>query len=297
MKRFGLVLAAAAMLLAMLPGAVWAGTFTIDQSNTGDDNFDQSTANYAQTFTAAMYGPLEYIELDLGNAVNVNVGVALYDTTGGAAATAVPSTNIDMVSQYVTTGAESWIRFNFDNDILMPGHVYAIVVIPTPYAALFGTSANAYSRGRALTYSGGSWVPETSIVPDGPADWAFKTEMGLANPTPTPTPTPTPAPVATPTPTPTLTPTATPTATPTPTAAPTLTATDTVAGSTADAATDAAGSAAPGAGVGAGSASPGSSSGSSGDFALPLIAGAALILILAGGGIGFWLLRKPGVPV
>jgi hypothetical protein len=76
-----------------------------------------------------------------------------------------------------------------------------------------------------------------------------------------------------------------------------LTATDTVAGSTADAATDAAGSAAPGAGVGAGSASPGSSSGSSGDFALPLIAGAALILILAGGGIGFWLLRKPGVPV
>ena len=216
MKRFGLALIPVVMLLALLPGVAAAGTFTIDQQNTGTDNFDQGTDNYAQTFTCEMYGPLEYVELYLGNAVAVNVKVYLYSTTG-TASTAVPRTRLDTTSQVVTTGPGEWVRFNFANDILLPGHVYAIVIAPTAGAAVFGTSANAYPRGRALTYDSGHWVLDTAVIPDGVADWSFKTEMGLAAATPTPTraPAATPAATPTPTPTPTAAPTDTPTAAPT----------------------------------------------------------------------------------
>ena len=89
MKLTGFSLLAVVAMLAFLPGAAGASTFTIDQSNSGTDNFDQSTDNFAQTFTAGRYGPLEYIEVYLGNATSVNVGVALWSTTG-TATTAVP---------------------------------------------------------------------------------------------------------------------------------------------------------------------------------------------------------------
>ena len=264
-------------------GQLGASTFTIDQSNNGTDNFDQSTDNFAQTFTAGRYGPLEYIELYLGNATSVNVGVALWSTTG-TATTAVPHANIDETAQTVTTGAGEWVRFNFDNDILIPGRVYAIVITPTPGAAVFGTSANAYPRGRALAFDGGAWKPEQSVVPDGPADWSFKTEMGVAAPTPTPTRAPTRAPTHAPTPTPTVTPTAAPTDTPA-SAAGSVVPSDSPLATSAVAAESGLGG-----GAGAGSAASGSGSGSSGDSMLPVIAAVVVILFLVGV-IGYLLLK------
>jgi hypothetical protein len=282
MKRYGFALIAVAMSLVMLPGAALASTFTVDQSNTGTDNFDQSTTpKYAQTFTAGRYGPLEYVELYLGNATSVNVAVALYSTTG-TAATAVPHAIIDFTRKTVTTGPGEWVQFSFGNDILLSGHVYAIVIAATPDAALFGTSANAYSRGRALALVGSTWKTEASVAYLGPADWAFKTEMGAAAATPTPTRAPTRAPA---TPAPTATPTAAPAATPT--AIPSATAA-TIATASASATAAPAGSAAPG----SGSSAPGSDSSGSGDSTLPLIAAIVLALILAGGGMGLLLMRK-----
>ena len=285
MKRYGLALISVAMSLALLPGAASGSTFTVDQSNTGTDNFDQSTSKYAQTFTAGRYGPLEYVELYLGNATSVNVGVALYSTTGSAA-TAVPHSNIDATSQTITTGPGEWVRFNFHNDILLPGHVYAIVITPTADAALFGTSANAYRRGRALNLVGSTWKTEASAAYLGPADWAFKTEMGAAAATPTPTHAPTRAPAtAAPTPNPTAAPAAPPTAVPS--------ATSDVSGGAAGSAAataDLARSAA--SGSGAGSSASGSGSGNSGDSTLPLIGAFIVALMLAVAGIGLWLMRK-----
>jgi hypothetical protein len=282
MKRHGLLLLSVVAMLAFLPGSAGASTFTIDQSNTGTDNFDQGTDNFAQTFTAGRYGPLEYIELYLGNATSVNVGVALWSTTG-TASTAVPHANIDETAQTVTTGAGQWVRFNFDNDILIPGRVYAIVITPTAGAAVFGTSANAYTRGRALALDGGTWKPEQSVVPDGPADWSFKTEMGVAAPTPTPTRAPTHAPTLAPTATPTATPTAAPTGTPAALAAGSVAPSDSAAASLAVAAASGLGG-----GSAAGAASSGSGSGGSGDSMLLVIAAVVVILI---GVIGYLLLR------
>jgi hypothetical protein len=284
MKRYALMLLSIVAMLALLPGAAGASTFTVDQSNTGTDNFDQGTDNYAQTFTAGRYGPLEYIELYLGNATSVNVGVALYSTTG-TAATAVPHSSIDATSQVVTTGAGEWVQFNFDNDILLPGHVYAIVITPTAGAAVFGTSANAYPRGRALNLVGATWKTEQSVIPDGPLDWSFKTEMGLAAATPTPTHAPTHTPTHAPTLAPTLAPTATPAATATPTATPSASAAPSDSASASMAVAGASG-------LGSGSAgsASGSGSGGSGDSMLPLIAAIVLILILVGV-IGFLLMK------
>jgi len=281
MKRYWLLLLSVVAMLALLPGTAAAGTFVVDQSNTGTDNFDQGPDNYAQTFTAGRYGPLEYIEVYLGNATSVNVGVALWSTTGSAS-TAVPHASIDATSKTVTTGAGEWVQFNFNNDILIQGRVYAIVITPTSGAAVFGSTANAYTRGRALTFDGGSWKPERSVIPDGPLDWSFKTEMGIAAATPTPTHTPTHAPTRTPTPTPTATPTAGATATPTALAA--------SVGPSGSAASTSAVAGASGPGSGTASGSDSSSSGGSGDSMLPILA-AILVILLLVGVIGYLLVQ------
>jgi hypothetical protein len=282
MKRYWLLLLSVVAMLALLPGTAAAGTFVVDQSNTGTDNLDQGPDNYAQTFTAGRYGPLEYIEVYLGNATSVNVGVALWSTTGSAS-TAVPHASIDATAKTVTTGAGEWVQFNFDNDILITGRIYAIVITPTSGAAVFGTSANSYTRGRALTFDSGSWKPERSVIPDGPLDWSFKTEMGVAAATPTPTHTPTHAPTRTPTPTPTATPTAAATDAPTAIAAASVAPSDSAAATSAVAG-------ASGAGSGTASGSDSSASGASGDSMLPILL-AILVILLLVGVIGYLLVQ------
>jgi hypothetical protein len=283
MKRYLVAIGSCLLLIALLPGAALAGAFYVDQQNTVTNNQDQSADKYAQTFTAGAYGPLEYIELYMDDATNVNVGVALYSTTTQNAATAVPNANIDMVAQYVTTGPGEWVRFYFDNDILLPGHVYAIVIEPSSFAALCGSSANDYTRGRALNFYNGAWRPERSVVPDGPQDWSFKTEMGAASPTPTPRPTSTRAP----TPSPTATPTPTPTAGPTATASPSASATASTAASSSVPSAAPAGSSSSG--------GPGTSSGSGG-LMLPILGGIIVVLAVAAVAVWFWRRRRSRTP-
>lgn len=281
MKRYLLAIGSCLLLIALLPGAALAGTFYVDQQNTVTNNQDQSADPYAQTFTAGAYGPLEYIELYMDNATNVNVGVALYSTTNQNAATAIPHASIDMVAQYVTTGPGEWVRFNFANDILLPRHVYAIVIEPSSLAGLCGSTANDYTRGRALNFYNGAWMPERTVVPGGPQDWSFKTEMGAASPTPTPRLAPTHAPTATPIAT--STPTAT--ATPTPTASPSTSTPASLAASSSIA------SAAP---AGSSSSDGSGSADSSVGLMLPILGG--IIVILAVGAAAVWLWRRRRSP-
>ena len=185
-----------------------------------------------------------------------------------------------------TSGA--WFRFSFAaSAIVTPGHVYAIVILPTDNVSIWGSKGDYYARGRALAFSGGSWVTVQSLFGTrAPADWAFRTLVGAAPPTPTPTRAPTHAPVATappataastlaPTATPTATASATPTATPSPTDSPTATVVP----------------ATPTAPSGSGSGSSSDSSGST-DLTIPILAALILVLVLLAGGVGLLLGRR-----
>ena len=294
MKRTALALLSGLLLLGLAPALALASTFTVDQTNTTTDAFDLNSAIDAQTFTAGMYGPLDSVELNLQVAVSsATVTVTLEGTTGSPA---VPNGTVlasKVLGVHTTTG-NIWVQFVFSSPaVLTPGHAYALVILPTDNASIFGSDADLYPRGRALTFRNGAWATEPASSLGGPADWAFKTEMGLAAATPTPTPAPTRAPTRAPTAVP---PTATPTAPATPTAnitpTPTSAATDTavVAG-----ATGAVGSP-PGAGTGSTSGS-GSGSSGSGDMMVPILAAIILVLLVVAGGLGFLLMRRrPAAP-
>jgi cell division septation protein DedD len=291
MKRIALSVVSGLLLLGLAPALALASTFTVDQSNTTTDAFDLNSAIDAQTFTAGMYGPLDSVELNLQVAVSsATVTVTLEGTAGSPP---VPNGTIlatKVLGVHTTTG-NVWVQFIFSSPaVLNPGQVYALVILPTDNASIFGSDADLYSRGRALTFRNGAWATEPASSLGGPADWAFKTEMGLAAATPTPTPPPTRAPTRAPTAAPTSaatpTPAATPTATPTPTPTSAATDTATAAGTTGAAASP------PGSVSGSGTGSSGS-----GDMAVPILAAIILALLGVAGVLGFLLMRRrPSAP-
>ena len=244
MKRGMAAILSVPLMLGLLPGSTLAIANTIDQQQTGIDTELQS-------------------EVDLQG------------TTGTPS---VPNgVNIASSSQFVTTSsmAGTWVTFGFPGTILLPGHVYAIVIAPSAQAVLYGSSTNSYPGGAAYHLTSGGWTLVTSDYTGGVADYAFRTWMGAASPTPTPTPHPTHTPAPTHTPSPTPTATATPTASIAPTSAPTETP---------------AASAAASIGVGGGStASNDPNSGGSGSTILILLAVIAVLLILLAAGGGYWL--------
>jgi LPXTG-motif cell wall-anchored protein len=285
MKRLVLALCTGSLLLGLAPAWALASTFTVDQSNPTADVNVMDSAIDAQTFTAGKYGPLDSVDLYLDSSV-ATVTVSLEGTAGNPP---VPNDLVLATTHHPvsTPSGAAWVRFDFSTGpIVIPGHVYAIIIYATDNAQVWGSTANVYPRGRALTLYNLAWAPEQSRYSWGPADWAFKTNVGLAAPTPTPTHAPTRAPISTATPThaPTATLTATQTPTETPTAAPVATESS--------AATEAAMAAAttpPASGSGSGSGS--GSSDSSGSTA-PIIAGLIVVLALLAGGLGFLLMRR-----
>jgi hypothetical protein len=270
------------LLLCLLPGTTLAIVSAIDQQQTGIDTELQSSYTVAQTFTAHRYGPLAFVDLYMGTTGHAEE-VDLQGTTGSPP---VPDgVNIATSSQFVggSSLAGTWITFGFPSPILLPGHVYALVISPSAEVVLYGSSTNSYPGGAAYHLTSGGWTLVTSEYTGGVADYAFRTWMATASPTPTPTPhpthTPTHAPTHTPGPTPTASPTAPPTATP---AAPTSALTATPAPSAAASSGSVAGA--------TGSSDP--NSGGSGGTNLLLVAAIGLVLILLAGGGGYLLARK-----
>jgi len=274
------------LMLGLLPGTTLAITSTIDQQQTGIDTELQSGYTVAQTFTDHLYGPLNFVDVYMGTTGH-NEEVDLQGTHGSPP---VPDgVNIATSAQFVTTPsmAGTWVAFSFPGTILLPGHVYAIVIAPSVQVVLYGSSTNSYPGGAAYHLTSGGWTLVTSEYTGGVADYAFRTWMGTASPTPTPTPHPTHTPTHAPTPTPTPTPTATPTASPTPSPTPTATATPT-ASTSAPSATPAASVAAS---SGGGASNDPNSSGSGGATILFLAVIGLLLILIVGGG-GYWLARK-----
>jgi LPXTG-motif cell wall-anchored protein len=294
MKRRAVALGISLLLLGLVPSLASASTFTVDQKNLTLDHVMPLGAYIdAQTFKAGLYGPMDSVELFLAPTANTSVYVTLQGTTGSPAVpdgTILASKTLGLTS---TGGSGEWVRFSFSTSaIVIPGHVYAIGFTPSDHAYAYGSKADDYANGRALTFYAGSWVSPSALPPTSRsliADWSFATNVGLAAATPTPTHAPTHTPTHRPTTRPTPTHASTATATPVASATPTPTTTAT-ASSTADVA---------GATGGAGGATqnPGSGSGSgsgSGGSTMPLLP--ILIVVIVGllllGGLAFLLMRR-----
>jgi hypothetical protein len=278
MKRKAFALLAGLLLLSLLPGPALATNSIVDQSNSVTDISITNSAINAQTFTAGIYGPLTNVDLYLRSS-GANVTVMLENTVGSPPKP-LDGTLATTHASVSTSEGPAWIRFYFSNNpIVIPGHVYAIVIFATANADVFGSVANAYPRGQAWSLRNLAWTPEPAADSGGPADWSFRAMVGPASRTPTPTPRPTAthAPTATPTPTPTATPTPTDTPTATPTNTPTATTTPT--------ATEAPTASAP-------PAAPLPAAGSSGSTDLTIPIFSAVVLVLLIGGLAFLLLRK-----
>ena len=282
MKRRALALSFSLLLLAAVPGASLASTFTVDQAQTGiDSTIGGSSPIYAQTFTAGLYGPLESVDIYMYGHPST-VAVSLQGVTGSPA---VPDGTIMASKTLGVNGASAeWVRFDFaTNPIVVPGHKYALFIYLTgSLNVMYGSAANSYAGGQALMFYSGAWHNLQSLFPTTPADFAFKTNVGLAAPTPTPVraPTPTPTPTLAPTPTPAPATASASASVAAPDATPTGTTVAAVAGSTADPADPAA------------PAAPGSSSGGAGNPPIAILIGGLLLLILLGGGLFFLLKRR-----
>jgi hypothetical protein len=284
MKRVLLALLAGLLTLALIPDMAAASTYTVDQTNVVADTYVQDSGIDAQTFTAGLYGSMDSVELWLA-ATSASVHVTLQGTTGNPP---VPDGNVHGSRTLgVTSPGGNWYRFVFTtNYIVIPGHVYAIVVLPTDNAQLWGSAANHYSRGRALTFSGGHWVAEPGV-----ADFSFYSNVSVMTPPPTPRRSPTHAPTHAATPTPTPASAASPTSDPAAAASPAAV----VAGaSSAAASPDPAGAGAPAAGANGQLNSPGQGSGSGGSTGIPvaLVGGGGVLLILLAGLVALALRRR-----
>jgi hypothetical protein len=290
LKRRLAAILSVALILGLLPGTAAAIANTIDQQQTGIDTELESSYTVAQTFTDHLYGPLNFVDVYLGTTGH-NEELDLQGTTGNPA---LPNgVNIATSSQYVTGSslAGAWITFSFPGSILLPGHVYALVIAPSASVVMYGSSTDTYTGGAAYHLTSGGWTLVTSEYAGGVADYAFRTWMGMASPTPTPTPVPTYTPPPTPTHTPTHAPTASPTPSPTVTpadssVAPTGTPTATPTMSTSPSPT--------GGSDTAGSTDP--NSGGSGGAILLLAAIIVVLLVLLAGVGGYWLARRKSAP-
>jgi hypothetical protein len=286
MKRRAFALCTSLVLLGLVPSGALGSTFTVDQKQTNTDLAMGDAYLHAQTFTAGRYGPLESVDLYLSGSSGT-MTVSLQGVTGNP-----PVPDGTILAQKVLgvpNAAPAWIRFDFTSaPIVIPGHVYSLFLFPI-HVGLHGSAANLYPRGQSLIFYNGAWAPGPTVFTGSPADYAFKTNVGLAAPTPTPTRRPTPVPTHAPT----LAPTHAPAPASTPAAA-AATPSAVVAGASAvasipvaspAAALDPTPSAQP-------STSPAPQSGGSSDFPTGIIAGGIVLLVVLGGVLLLLLRRR-----
>ena len=141
MKRLGLVVFSALLLVALLPGAVSAAIAgTPDQSNdpaSSNPPTIGTAGQIAQTFTAGMTGSLTGVQLFLMGFGTVTASIE--STSGGL------PTGPALASVSASWNGVGWVDFPF-----------AVPVISgTKYAIVFNTGANGAAEGSADTYSGG----------------------------------------------------------------------------------------------------------------------------------------------
>lgn len=290
--RIPAVAAAVACMLALTSGPALAAT-TLDQSQTDvsgyADAWTVSGMRLGQTFKAGITGPIARVDVDATSPGSVDFEV-------------VGATILD--EQTVTLKSSGWTQIT----LTTPANVsktalYYIILVPSDGQITWqGSCSNVYSGGTAYildkTWSTiPAWNAAHGKVFAGfcEQDFAFKTYVTTAA-----APTPTKAPTAKPGTTAAAKATATPTPAPTPTPTPAAGASDTASASPAATDTAAASPTATGAAAAATAANPGQSSssgsgsgsGGTGGSALPIILALVAVLVVAGGGVWFFVLRR-----
>jgi hypothetical protein len=167
-RRFAFPVAAATLLLALLPSQVAAIPipYPLDQQNTTIDANITSSGPVAQTFKAGRTGLLTDVQLYLSGNGALSTSASLEQTTSG-----LPNGTTIAVSQSATPGATAaWVTLSFTYpQPIQAGTEYALVF--NFGGAMSGSSTNTYGNGQALSNPGGGWIPINSAFPD----FAFRT--------------------------------------------------------------------------------------------------------------------------
>ena len=298
--------------MALAPAPVLATTPVIDQRQESIPwerllNGDNAPSDYAQTFTVGRTGTLMTVALWLftNGAVTVNLAIHPLNAAGFPTGAAYST-------GYAPVGTtDGFFLFAMQPVYFTAGQHLAIVIHPVPnpnYRLVCRYSnVNPYKFGMAEEYSNGAWRGWQLTTYN---DFAFRTYVVPATPTPTPFPTlpppptphfssqPTQAPVqptlaATPSAEPTATPTETPAATPVAAETPTAIWSSEVAGAYGSSGAGASGSA-----TTSGTSPPGSpGSGATNDMPLPaILAATAALIVVVGGVVFFFLVRRRRKP-
>jgi hypothetical protein len=174
-KRLGLVVFSAFLLVALLPGTASATVLgSLDQSN------DPASSNppgigtpgqIAQTFTAGKTGYLTEIQLFLVGSGTITASIE--PTSGGL------PTGVVLASSSESWDGIGWVEFPFAAP--------ASVISGTKYAIVFNTGANGSTEGSGDTYSGGqalllagTWMSMQDAFPSSVLfDFAFKTYVDV----------------------------------------------------------------------------------------------------------------------
>ena len=267
MNRRVLAVCAGLIALSLAPGlASAAASPVLDQNNVAHDRTWVLSTSYAQIFKVGKTGSLAGVDLWMFTRSGTSAVTVSIEKLAGKAPEHPDGT--PLASKAVAVGInDDWVHFDLAPLNVTTGEYLSIVISKNSAVSARGSVTDKYVAGYAdIANAPWAYVQGSSRV-----DFAFRTYVG---PTLSPTPAPGSAAVVTPS---SSTP-PTPTPTPTPTPAPTPSAAQT-----------------PAASVGA-TPVPGSGSGpqgGSGGAPLPIVAGAVVAVVLAGGGLWFVLVRRP----
>jgi hypothetical protein len=215
-RRIGVVLAAAAAMLALTTGSALAlvipGTLDQQQTDTSSGYYMNMNQYRAQTFTAGMTGALDAVTIGTGTnepslvapAAAGDYSVEIWATTGG-----VPSGASALAAQTVTGNPGGVVVVVFSSPpSVVAGTQYAIRLVVAAGGEinwLGNCQADSYAGGQALVYAldgAQTWqtVPAWANDVDASAcmlDFAFQTYVTAAQATPQPSVAVTPPPTAT----------------------------------------------------------------------------------------------------
>jgi hypothetical protein len=182
-RRLGIGLFSALMILALAPGSAFGFTGTLDQENTPNpDGYEGAHAPgyYGQTFTAGMSGYLTEAELSgrfmsvpavvAPNATSGNVYVKVFATSGGLPTGSQLGSGTAVVGTTV-----GWFTITFTTAIaITSGTMYALQFNMDPgVGVVFG---NDYAGGTKFAGNG------TDSPMLGQGDWAFRTYVSETAP-------------------------------------------------------------------------------------------------------------------
>ena len=183
MKRRWLALCASLLLMGLVPGSALAvvtpnGVAVTDQSQETNNKYFYGPATYGQTFKVGMAGSLTGVDLFMGAVSDTTVDVKIETLGRGTTYPLLPA-NVKAQGS-ITVNEGKWYHLDITPFNILVGSQFAIVftLSDSNIYAYYAAGGASYPNGSACQLVGGSWGP-----PSAPADFAFRTYVGLPIPT------------------------------------------------------------------------------------------------------------------